>query len=101
MRIITDYTEAVNICKTFTGHLVARANKDLLGVYRPYCLLNDDLTPLFGWDAKLCARLYVGGYLAKNGGVLVAQVPKSCSESCGPGDYWESGKCGKMGCFRP
>ncbi len=76
MRIITDYTEAVNICKTFTGHLVARANKQLLGVYRPYCLLNDDLTPLFGWDAKLCTRLYVGGYLSKNGGVLVAQMPK-------------------------
>lgn len=75
MRIITDYTEAANICQTFTGHLVARANKELLNVYRPYCLLNDDLTPLFGWDAKLCARLCIGGYLARNGGVLVAKAP--------------------------
>lgn len=75
MRIITDYTEAAAICQTFTGYLICRANKDLHGIYRPYCLLNDDLTPLFGWDAKLCSRLYVNGYLAKNGGVLVAKMP--------------------------
>lgn len=23
----------------------------------------------------------------------------SCSHSCGPGDFWEGGKCGRMGCY--
>ena len=75
MRTITDYKEAANLCQTFTGHLVARANKTLNGIYRPYCLLNDDLTPLFCWNAQLCVQLYLGGYLLRNGGVLIASKP--------------------------
>ena len=75
MRTITYYKEAANLCQTFTGHLVARANKTLNGIYRPYCLLNDDLSPLFCWTTGLCAQLYFGGYLLRNGGVLIASNP--------------------------
>ena len=79
MRTITDYKEAANLCQTFTGHLVARANKTLNGIYKPYCLLNDDLSPLFCWTSQLCVQLYLGGYLLRNGGVLIASNPEPLS----------------------
>lgn len=106
MRTITEYKVAANLCQTFTGHLVARANKTLNGIYRPYCLLNDDLTPLFCWSAQLCVQLYLAGYLLRNGGVLVAsnpdagsENPKSCDHPCSPSDFYKGGKCDKMGCY--
>ena len=76
MRTITDYKEAASICEMLSGHMVARANKTINGIFKPYCLLGEDLAPLYCWDSHLCVQLYLGGYLLRNGGVLITHTEK-------------------------
>ena len=77
MQQVKNLQEAQQICAEFSGYMVARSAKTINKIYRPYQLLDSDLQPLFLFDSVLASYLYLGGYLAKNGGILKAANPKA------------------------
>ena len=76
MTYVKTLQEAQAICSEFQGYTVARSSKTINKIYRPYQLLDSDLQPLFAFDSIIASYLYLGGYLVKSGGVLMASCPK-------------------------